>query len=121
MTRDDFDQLNLFSNTPLVVRKRKLSNEEQFAEFHRLNPHVYEAMVGVALDIKRGRGTRRGRKKYSIYGITELVRWGFIKATNDPNSDYKINNNYRPLYARLIMEKVPELAGFFNTREIRRP
>ena len=36
--------------------------------------------------------------------------------TNDPASEFKLNNNYRSFYSRLLMEQEPELAGYFETR-----
>lgn len=30
--------------------------------------------------------------------------------------EYKLNNDYRAFYARLLMANEPELAGFFETR-----
>ena len=33
--------------------------------------------------------------------------------------DYKLNDHYRSRYVRLIIEKHPELEGFFELRELK--
>jgi len=39
--------------------------------------------------------------------------------TDDPNSDFKINNNYAPYYSRLIIANNPTWEKVFELREIR--
>lgn len=88
------------------------SLEEQFWAFHTRNPHVYDAMVSVAMGMRRA-GWQRG----AIKMIIERLRW--LHALKTQGSTYKLNNNHAPFYARLIMDTVPELAGFFELREQR--
>jgi len=40
--------------------------------------------------------------------------------THGPNGEdqYLINNNMTPYLARFIMDRVPDLQGFFETREL---
>ena len=83
--------------------------EGKFYQFHAQNPHVYERLRQLALDLKN-----RGRKKYGIAGLFEVLRWEHAMSTTD--EDFKLNNNYRAYYARLLMENEPELDGFFATR-----
>lgn len=82
----------------------------QFEQFHRANPHVFDELVHICRLAKS-----RGRKRWSIDGATEVIRWSRLKT--DSLDEFKINNNYRPLYARMIMERCPDLDGFFETRE----
>jgi hypothetical protein len=84
--------------------------ERQFEAFHRLNPHVYEAIVEIALDLKKGRGFWKGGMKM----IFERLRW--LYAIQTRGEEYKLNNNYTAFYARVVMATVPELDGFFETR-----
>jgi hypothetical protein len=49
--------------------------------------------------------------------LFEVFRWEVLVSTNDP--EFKINNNYAPYYARLIMQEHPEFGEIFETREIR--
>jgi hypothetical protein len=36
-----------------------------------------------------------------------------VEASGD---DWRLNNNYRPYYARLLMQQEPQLQGFFALR-----
>lgn len=80
-----------------------------FRQFHRDNPHVYIQLVRLAR-----RGRRSGATKLGIGQLFEVLRWRTMLATTDP--DFKLNNNYRAHYARLIMEQEPDLAGAFDLR-----
>ena len=83
--------------------------EAQFEEFHIENPHVYRELRKLALDMKT-----RGVEQYGIKSLIEVLRWHRVMTTSDPK--YKINNNWAPFYARLLMEQEPALRGFFETR-----
>ena len=85
----------------------------KFREFHADNPWVYRELVQLARQ-----ALERGRKRYGICALFELVRWHrMIKTTGD---DFKLNNNHKPHYARLIMANEIDLRGFFETRELRK-
>jgi hypothetical protein len=85
--------------------------ERKFLEFHHANPHVYNTFVRLARSARR-----RGKNRLSIGMLFEVLRWEIALTTTDP--DFKINNNYRPRYARLLMKREPDLAGFFVLREM---
>lgn len=86
--------------------------QERFEAFHRANPHVYRALRSLALGYKRA-GAQRGGMKM----LFEVLR--YRSALQTRGEPYKLNNVYTALYARMLMEKEPELAGFFETRERR--
>lgn len=107
-------QLDIFNplaptNTPNHARGASL--EEQFAAFHAANPHVYHALRRLALDM-----TRRGQRRIGIGMLFEVLRWQYVMATHDPNG-FKLNNNYRSFYARLLHDNEPELHGVFEMRQ----
>lgn len=83
-----------------------------FAQFHAENPQVYAELRKLSFDLKR-----RGRERYGIKALFEVLRFHRAMTTNDP--DFKLNNNYHAFYARLLMEQEPGLKGFFETREHR--
>jgi hypothetical protein len=87
---------------------------DKFEEYHRLNPQVYTALESMTREL-----VNRGRGKIGIKMLFEVLRWNYYMSTNDPNSDFKINNNYAPYYARLLLEKHPEWDGIFELRTIR--
>jgi len=87
---------------------------EKFEEFHRLNPLVADLLEGMANEL-----IKRGRKKVGIKMLMEVARWSYQMDTDDPSSDFKINNNYAPYYARLLIERHPNWESVFELRTIR--
>ena len=84
---------------------------DRFNAFHKANPHVYVALRHLGLMMKR-----RGHKRIGIAMLFEQLRWAYYLQTTDTDG-FKLNNNYRAYYARLLMKQEPELTGFFTTRE----
>jgi hypothetical protein len=85
------------------------ATEIDFRAYHAENPEVYAKLREFALQAKAS-----GRKHFGINMLHERLRWyTLIEAKHDT---FKVNNNYRPYYARLLMAQEPELAGFFETR-----
>lgn len=87
--------------------------EAEFIRFHTENPHVYNEIKAIALDLKKS-----GVEFYGIKAIFEIVRFHRIIKTSDPA--FKLNNNFTALYSRMLMENEEELDGFFRTR-VRKP
>lgn len=108
------NQLNFNFNWPPlrpVHGARGLSLEERFRRFHEQNPHIYAALRDLALQLKR-----RGRRRYGLKSLFEVLRWHHALQTDDPNSDFKLDNNWTAFYARELMDNEPDLDGFFETR-----
>lgn len=92
---------------------RDRSIQERFEDFHAANPRIYDLLVRFARDAKRA-----GRRQYGIAAIFERVRWHiYIETQRD--DDFKLNNDYRSRYARMIMDREPDLAEFFELRELK--
>jgi hypothetical protein len=110
------DQLAFFDleMQPLRYGDAGLTYQEQFDQFHARNPWVYGALVELARDLKR-----RGRRKIGMKMLFEVLRWTYYRTTDDPDSDFKLNNNLHSRYSRLIMQKEPDLADLFETRNLR--
>jgi hypothetical protein len=112
-TRERTSQLPLLDLSPMSpVRRRGATIQERFESFHATNPHVYQNLKRLSLQLKR-RGNRRG----SIGMLFEILRHQYMMQTS--GDDYKLNNNFRSRYARLLQAQEPELRGFFETRELR--
>ena len=103
-------QLGLFDRHIVTINAHGLPLDEQFKAFHQANPHVYEHLRTLAINARR-KGITVG-----IAMLFEVLRWQYLIATSDANSEFKLNNNYRAFYARLLMEQEPELANYFETR-----
>ena len=88
--------------------------QERFEAFHHAHPEVYRQLVLFARQAKAS-----GRAQYGIGALFERVRWHFYIEQRLGDEAWKLNNNYRSRYARLIMQQEPDLRGFFNLRELR--
>ena len=90
----------------MILRGATLT-EQKFHEFHRNNPHVYTFLVSAARKLQA-----RGVDRYSIAGLFEVFRYESALSTTD-SSGFKLSNNYKPYYARLIMTRESDLDGYF--------
>ena len=89
-----------------------MTNRERFEVFHENNPEVYEELVKIT------RKQTRFGYEVSIKGVFEVLRYQVRMKIQDPSQNhFKLNNDYTPYYARLIMENEPDLRGEFQTRE----
>ena len=60
-----------------------------------------------------------GYARYSVDALLHSIR--FDRAIKlGPSADYRINDHVSSRLARLLMERVPELADFFVTRRLRK-
>lgn len=92
--------------------RRDRTIQERFLDFHSRNPQVYYLLVRFSYELKR-----RGYEHCGISLVWERMRWEVAMTTNDPDG-FKLNNDWRSRYARLLMEQEPELDGFFRTRQL---
>ena len=93
---------------------KPLTRAEKFEDFHAHNPQVFAELEKLAQVM-----IQKGRKKIGIGLLFEVLRWEFYMNTDDPNSEFKLNNNYRSHYARLLIERNPELTDALELRHLR--
>lgn len=94
---------------PEAPRARSIA--ERFEDFHRTNPHVYEALVRLARRFIEA----TGKRKLGAQRLIEIARWDLEIRTKGEDV-YEINNDYAAFYARLVMYQEPDLAGVFDLR-----
>lgn len=91
--------------------------EKRFWAFHLSNPIVYR------LFSKFTKEAAQVTNHYSAKAVYERIRWSLDFETTettinpDTNKPLKLNNDFTAHYARLFMQRNPELDGFFRTRE----
>lgn len=107
-------QLQLTNSADKIRNTPRRSIAERFADFHDLNPAVYKAIVEIAR-VMQGRGIH----KMGIALIFERLRWLHFIDTRGAEG-FKLSNDFRAEYARLIMQQEKDLAGLFEVRELRR-
>ena len=87
--------------------------EDKFKTYDEENPRIYELFVKFAKEAKLS-----GRVKFSSYAIFERIRW-FVDVETVGDT-FKVNNNYRPYYARKMMQEFPDFESFFHTRVLQK-
>ncbi len=84
---------------------------DQFEDFHKKNPAVWELFKRFTFET-----IHKGWDHYSVNAVVERIRWhSAIETTGD---ETKINNNFHPHYARLFHIAFPQYDGFFRTRKL---
>jgi hypothetical protein len=81
---------------------------DAFVDYHRDNPHLYDAFKRYSYELKRA-----GRSHFGAKAIMERIRYESALAGND---EYKINNSYASCYARVLAWEDPVFSGFFEMR-----
>ena len=85
--------------------------DKRFKSYHRRNPHIYEQLKIMSLRLKNV-----GVEKYGMKALFEILRFNALLSVDN---NFELNNNYAPLYARLLMKQEEELQGFFKIRTLR--
>lgn len=93
---------------------KPLTTKEKFEVFHAKNPHVL-----VLLEELTGKMYRLGRKRIGINMLSEVLRYDFYLRTDDPNTEFKMSNSYRPHYARLMIDRHPEWKDLFELNRMK--
>ncbi|WP_308013806.1 hypothetical protein [Streptantibioticus parmotrematis] len=89
-----------------------VSIQQQFEEFHRLNPWVLRALESLTADY-----LDRGARRVGIGMLFEVLRWRYAAATE--GDDFRLNNNFRSRYVRLLIQRHPTWAAVFEVRTLR--
>lgn len=86
--------------------------QHRFDEFQRKHPEVYDELVRLAQEWRDA-----GKTKCGIAMLFEVLRWqrGIFRYRGD---DFKLNNDFRSRYVRLICERDPDLGAMFDQREL---
>jgi hypothetical protein len=105
---------SLFDATDAETRV-EATIEAAFQEFHRAHPEVYLKLRELALEVV----TRGHAKHLGIGMLWETLRYYTLLGAGPDEDAFRLNNNYRSRYARMLMMNEPELEGVFETRTLR--
>lgn len=83
---------------------------QEFEAFNTQHPEVYQAFKKFTMQL-----WRTGAKRGSARDVLGRVRWE--TQVNPGYMDFKVNNNYAAIMSRKLMEELPCLKDFFQTRE----
>ncbi len=92
-------------------RPGEASLQAAFEKFHADNPRVYEVLEDLA------GAWLAEHASIGVGMLWEVMRWEL--GTRTTATDYRLNNNYRSRYARLLLARHPEWTGRIKTRELR--
>ena len=89
--------------------------DRKFMEFHTNNPHIMDAIIRYTRQLKSA-----GRKHFGMAAVFERIRWDYAVQLKRTENDkgFKISNDFRSRYARLIEQLHPEFKGFYKTKQI---
>jgi hypothetical protein len=82
----------------------------KFKEFHEHNGHILDELLKMIDAIKN-----RGHTKIGMGMLFEVMRWNHMLQTNTDDS-FKLCNNYRAYYTRMIEKVRPDLEGFLTKK-----
>lgn len=100
-----------------VEARRKGPVEARFLAFHADYPEVYDALVELAR-----KAYDAGANRVGLRMLLEVLRWEWTLSRLPADDEaWKLNNNYAPWYARLIMNTEPWATGLFELRQMRTP
>ena len=103
-----FDRLN-------HLRHGHETIEEAFIRFHNAHPGVYGELAALSR-----RWLAQGKGRWSIDAAFQVLRWERRMAgLPDPAFEFKLNDHFRSRYARLLMEREPDLEELFEVRMLR--
>jgi hypothetical protein len=93
--------------------QERASIQQRFEDFDAANPWVYLELVRMARQARAN-----GARRLGIGQLFEVLRWQTAMTTRSWDG-FKLNNSLRSRYARMIMDREPDLADIFETRELR--
>lgn len=90
--------------------------ENLFWDYHLANPSVFIAFRSLANEWRKRKGDDA---QLSIAMLFERARWELDIDLGDQAP--KLCNNHKPFYARLLMDRCPELEGIFILKRLKVP
>lgn len=95
---------NLYAKLFGRYKKEKMN---KFLKYHHANPHVYKAFCQLAKQWKD-----KGKSKCSAALLGNVLRWQCSLETQ--SDDFKISNDWLPIYARILAFKDITYLDFFD-------
>lgn len=92
---------------------RDYRHKADFVANHQARPEIYDTIVA---ECRRWRD-QYGMKKVGIAFIWERLRYIYV-IKKRLGEEFRLNNNYKGAYARVVMYNEPDLEGFITIREM---
>ncbi|MFE3196858.1 hypothetical protein [Embleya sp. NPDC059237] len=105
-------QLDLFDPQP-TTDHRRITIQDRFDSFHAANPWVLDALEKLTRDF-----IAKGHRSIGIGMLFEVLR-SHYPTTVRTDEPWRLNNNFRSRYARVIVQRNPEWRPYFHVRTLR--
>jgi hypothetical protein len=86
--------------------------EARFWAVHAVTPQVYETIDAFAKSLLSS-----GRSRYGVDAFFNAIRWD--SGLGMDGEPFKMNDHYRPYYARLWLQNNESYWGFFELRRVK--
>ena len=93
---------------------RSYKHDTAFRKNHDERPEIYD---DICSELRKWKN-EYGLKSVGIAFIWERLRQRYI-IKKIRGSDFKLNNNFKGAYARVVMNNEPDLVGFITLRDLR--
>jgi hypothetical protein len=93
------------------MKKTYLEHQKSFEAYHLKHPEVLKELQRLIQMLRM-----KSVQHYANGALIEVMRWHFLM---DRDEEYKINNNYRSFYTRLLIAADPSLKNFFEQRKFK--
>lgn len=104
-------QISLFDRDPEWLKHPTSVIEWDFKRYHEANPQVYDRLEAAALA-----WADSNPKRVGIARLAENLRYSKLEIHEPPHAPFKINNNHRALYARLLIHRHSRLEKVIEVR-----
>lgn len=98
------------------ARKKRAQTPQQlcarFYAYQKANPRVADWFLTAARSLQR----EQHRSRYAISALTEQIRWNIKMGIIKTEDGFRISNDLRALYARLVLVRDPSLIGLFTLK-----
>jgi hypothetical protein len=100
--------------TPVLPEPKEVGIYARFLKFHANNPEVYNNLVRLAREFRRN--SQNYNRKMGIGMLYEVLRWNYYINVDLGEEEFKLSNDFRAPYARLMMQQEPDLQDAFNIK-----
>ena len=100
--------------TPVLPEPKEVGIYARFLKFHANNPEVYANLVRLAREFRRN--SQNYNRKMGIGMLYEVLRWNYYINVDLGEEEFKLSNDFRAPYARLMMQQEPDLQDAFNIK-----
>ena len=113
ISKEELDQMTFKERWRYLVKGGNAGKLRKFLDYNEDNPHIYAALKKMAKEFY-DEGWRRG----AVWWFFQPIRYG-PGTTVDKATAYKISNDYFAYYARLLIARNTNYAGWIVVKRLK--